>query len=122
MKRLAAACTLLLSLALPLPAGAALLQLSSLFVIGDSLSDGGNSGLRTQQFTGDPAVIWPPPPFYYNGQYSNGPVAVEYLWNSYNPGNPGRFRPSLAGGTNFAIGGSTSGLENYNSVRPSIRT
>jgi len=115
MQRLAVALVLVLPLCFAPLAGAALVQLSNLFVIGDSLSDGGNSGLRTQQFTGNPAVVFPPPP-YYNGQYSNGPVAVQYLWNLYNPGNPGGFQPSLAGGTNYAIGGSTSGLQNYNSV------
>ena len=119
MKRLAAVLGLCISLCASPPVGAALTQLSSLIVFGDSLSDGGNSGLRTQQFFNDPSVVFPPPP-YYNGQYSNGPVAVEYLWNAYNPGSPGGFKPSLAGGTNYAIGGSTSGVQNYNAVRPDV--
>ncbi|MEO8304381.1 MAG: SGNH/GDSL hydrolase family protein [Betaproteobacteria bacterium] len=119
MKRLAAVLLLPLLLSVPLAAIASLGQLSNLFVIGDSLSDGGNSGLRTQQFTGDPSVVFPPFP-YYNGQYSNGPVAVQYLWDIFNPGNPGGFKPSLAGGTNYAIGGSTSGSENYNAIRTDV--
>ena len=119
MKRLAAILGLCIPLWASLPASAALTQLSSLIVFGDSLSDGGNSGLRTQQFFNDPSAVFPPLP-YYNGQYSNGPVAVEYLWNAYNPGNPGGFKPSLAGGTNYAIGGATSGLQNYNAVRPEL--
>lgn len=112
---LAAACSL------PLSAAASLTQLTNLFVFGDSLSDGGNSGLRTQQYTGNPAAVFPPFP-YYNGQYSNGPVAVEYLWNSYNPGNPNGFKPSLSpgGGTNYAIGGATTGSANYNTVNASV--
>ena len=119
MKRFSAVLGLCVPLMAPLPASAALTHLSSLIVFGDSLSDGGNSGLRTQQFFSDPSAVFPPPP-YYNGQYSNGPVAVEYLWNAYNPGNPGGFKPSLAGGTNYAIGGATSGVENYNAVRPDV--
>ncbi|WP_291993255.1 SGNH/GDSL hydrolase family protein [Candidatus Accumulibacter sp. ACC003] len=113
MKKLLGATALLASLAVPVSANAALGHLSNLFVFGDSLSDGGNSGLAT----GD-IFTFPPPP-YYNGQYSNGPVAVEYLWKSYNPGDSS-FRPSLAGGTNYAIGGATSGLASYNSINPKV--
>jgi len=43
---------------------------SSLFVFGDSLSDGGNAFLRT-------GGLFPPPP--YAQRISNGPVAVEYI-------------------------------------------
>ena len=32
-------------------------------------------------------------PPYYNNQFSNGPVAVQQLWNSFNPGNTD-FRPA----------------------------
>ena len=67
--------------------------------------------LASQAYAG-PGVVFPPPP-YFNGQYSNGPVAVEYLWNSFNPGSTG-FKPSLAGGTNYAIGGATTGLASFN--------
>ena len=98
-------------------AAAGLAQLTNLFVFGDSLSDGGNSGLRTQEYTGNPAAVFPPPP-YFNGQYSNGPVAAQYLWNAYNPG--AAFAPSLAGGTNYAIGGATTGTANFNTVNPSV--
>jgi phospholipase/lecithinase/hemolysin len=101
------------------PAAASLMQLTSLFVFGDNFSDAGNSGLRSQQYAGSPSAVFPPPP-YYNGQYSNGPVAVQQLWNLYNPANPGGFTPSLAGGTDYAIGGSTTGLQNYNAVNPSV--
>ena len=117
--KLFSALALVVAMGLPLSANASLQTLSSLFVFGDSLSDGGNSGLVSQAATGG-AVTFPPPP-YYNGQYSNGPVAVEYLWNSYNPGDTS-FKPSLSpgGGTNYAIGGATSGLANYNSVNPNV--
>lgn len=119
LKQITGVFALLVAVAMPLPSHAGLMEMTSLFVFGDSLSDGGNSGLRTQQYTGNPAVIFPPPP-YYNGQYSNGPVAVEYLWNQYNPSNPSGFKPSLAGGTNYAIGGSTTGTANFNTVNPSV--
>jgi phospholipase/lecithinase/hemolysin len=119
VKRSAAVLALFSVFALPLSAHAGLMEITSLFVFGDSLSDGGNSGLRTQQYTNNPNIVFPPPP-YYNGQYSNGPVAVEYLWNRYNPGNPGGFRPSLAGGTNYAIGGATTGSASFNSVNSSV--
>lgn len=116
MKKLLGAMALLLSLGVPTSANAALQQLTNLFVFSDSLSDGGNSGLLSQAATGG-ALTFPPFP-YYNGQYSNGQVAVEYLWQMYNGAAP--FTPSLAGGTNYAIGGATSGLSNYNSVNPNV--
>jgi phospholipase/lecithinase/hemolysin len=96
------------------PATASLTTLTDLFVFGDSLSDAGNSGVQTQLAAG---VTFPPPP-YVGGRYSNGQVAVEYLWNLYNPGIP--FAPSLAGGTNFAIGGATTGTVNFNTVNPLV--
>ncbi|WP_291983484.1 SGNH/GDSL hydrolase family protein [Candidatus Accumulibacter sp. ACC005] len=117
MNKLLRILALLLVVGVPTSASAALQQLTNLFVFGDSLSDGGNSGLLSQAATGG-TVTFPPPP-YYNGQYSNGPVAVEYLWNMYNPGNTS-FGPSLAGGTNYAIGGATTGLESFSSVNPNV--
>ena len=119
VKRSAAVLAVFLVFVLPLPARAGLIEITSLFAFGDSLLDGGNSGLRTQQYTNNPNIVFPPPP-YYNGQYSNGPVAVQYLWNRYNPGNRGGFTPSLAGGTNYAIGGATTGLASFNSVNDSV--
>src|SRR5262245_53509639 len=116
MKRPVAAFLAASILALSLPASAALTTLSNLFVFGDSLSDGGNSGLLTQS----PVLPtgFPPPP-YAGGRYSNGPVAVEYLWQSYHPGSTS-FTPSLAGGTNYALGGATTGLDNFNSINSRV--
>ena len=68
---------------------------SSMFVFGDSLSDGGNAFLRT-------GGLYPPPP--YAQRISNGPVAVEYLATML--GVP--LTPSLAGGTNCAVGGAAT--------------
>jgi len=122
MKRLLPVLALALSMSVTLPARAALLELTNLFVFGDSTSDGGNSGLRSQQFTGNPLVVIPPFP-YADGRYSNGPVAVEYLWELYHPGTlgtPDALKPSLDGGSNYAIGGATTGVENYAQVSPSV--
>lgn len=104
--RLLTALGSVLLLAATLQAGMAraeLTTLSKLFVFGDSLSDGGNSGVLTG------GAVTPPP--YVQNRYSNGPVAVEQLWKLFHPGD-GSFQPSLSGGTNYAIGGSTSGQEN----------
>ena len=51
VKRVAAVLAVFSVFLLPLPARAGLIDITSLFVFGDSLSDGGNSGLRTQQYT-----------------------------------------------------------------------
>ena len=80
-----------------------------MFVFGDSLSDGGNSGLITQAA----GMVFPPPP-YAGGRFSNGPTAAEQLWNLYNA--DGGLQPSLAGGTNFAVGGATTDVQNFNEV------
>lgn len=48
---------------------------SSVIVYGDSLSDNGNLYNATAPILG---TGYPPPP-YYNGRFSNGPVAVEQL-------------------------------------------
>ncbi len=106
----------------PLPAQANLSQLTNLFVFGDSVLDGGNAGLLSNDLSGG-AITFPPPP-YADGRFSNGPTSVEYLWNRFNPADPfysssdplAPFRPSLAGGTNYAIGGASSGVANNNGV------
>lgn len=89
-----------------LQAGAGMAQvtsLSHLYVFGDSLSDSGNSGVVSNgQFT---------PPPYFENRFTNGPVAVEYLWQKFNPGNTS-FQPSLKGGSNYAIGGASTGVSN----------
>lgn len=103
--------TAALMLTAPLSAHAGLQALNQLFVFGDSLSDGGNyagSGLPG---------AYPPPP-YAATRYSNGPTAVEYLWQAYHPGDTS-FKPSSLGGSNYALGGATSGSGNFNAINPS---
>ena len=86
---------------------------SSLVVFGDSLSDGGNNsiifdtsfgGARTPTPISSPGFI---PTFTYtpSNRYSNGPVWVETVASVL--GVP--LAPSLAGGTNWAFGGATTG-------------
>ena len=64
---------------------------SAVFVYGDSLSDNGNV---------HSAIGLPPPP-YYNGRFSNGPVAVEQLAAQL-----------VAPLFDFAWGGATTGVGN----------
>ena len=44
---------------------------------------------------------------------------MEYLWQAYNPGNTS-FQPSNFGGTNYALGGATTGSFNFNSINPNV--
>jgi phospholipase/lecithinase/hemolysin len=95
------------------PAQAKLVQLDTLFVFGDSYSDAGNSGLLTMGIP--PYVAGFPPYPYANGRTSNGPVAVEQLWSRFNPAAP-PLKPSLAGGTNYAVNGATTGTDSQFAV------
>ncbi|MFN9629178.1 MAG: SGNH/GDSL hydrolase family protein [Cyanobacteriota bacterium] len=101
-----------------LPAPAKLAQLDTLFVFGDSYSDAGNSGLLTKAVV--PPTGYPPAP-YANGRASNGPVAVEHLWSLFNPSAP-PLKPSLAGGTAYAVVGATSGRDNQFAVDDNPQT
>jgi phospholipase/lecithinase/hemolysin len=115
--RAAAVGALLTASVLPGAALAGVSSLSKLFVFGDSLSDSGNAGVLTGGF-------FTPSPPYAGNRASNGPVAVEQLWQLFNPGDT-NFKPSLQGGTNYAILGATSGKENnlqYNSLVSSAFT
>lgn len=95
---------------IPTPASAGVSSLKRLYVFGDSLSDNGNSGVISVN-AGSLPPIFPPPP-YAGARFSNGLVAAEHLWNAFNPAGP-PLKASLQGGTNFSVGGSTTGVENY---------
>ncbi|PPQ29210.1 SGNH/GDSL hydrolase family protein [Rhodopila globiformis] len=84
-------------LALPMTAQA----YSALYVFGDSLSDAGNVYIATSG-TGAQQPVAP----YANGQYSNGPTWVQDLAQNLGLGS---VTASLAGGTDYAFGGSTTG-------------
>lgn len=90
-----------------------------LYVFGDSLSDTGNSLVATTSQQMVPALppSRSPNATYWQGRYTNGPVAAEYLWDLMNRKNGSELVPSLVldgrvkkSGVSFAFGGSTSGL------------
>ncbi|WFU15902.1 SGNH/GDSL hydrolase family protein [Bradyrhizobium sp. CB3481] len=88
-----------------LPASASIYN--SLVVFGDSLSDSGNNAILIganpgQTITGNTYVPSQP---YGSGAYSNGPVWASSVATQL--GVP--LLPSLAGGTNYAYGGATTG-------------
>lgn len=91
--------TLALALIFTAPAQAAY---SALYVFGDSLSDNGNAYALS-------GAAWPPSPPYAQ-QFSDGPTAAEYLADGLGIA----LAPSIAGGTNYAVGGAMTGLTNYN--------
>ena len=110
LPQLGAAVAVALATFLPTGALAKVNTLSNLFVFGDSLSDSGNSKVVSNLATGGAGTLPPSP--YFDGRFSNGLVAAEYLWKAFNPSD-GSFQASLSGGTNYAIGGSTTGTENF---------
>jgi phospholipase/lecithinase/hemolysin len=89
-------------------AGPVVNQPDALYAFGDSLSDTGN----VRHATG---MVIPPAQTYFEGRFSNGPVAVEYLWDALDPGADSGVRPFLADqaihpgeAVSFAFGGATS--------------
>jgi phospholipase/lecithinase/hemolysin len=78
-------------------------QFSAEYVFGDSLSDVGNVSLFTHG--GEPASP------YVGGQFTNGPVWAQDLAGRL--GLPA-LTPSLAGGTDYAFGGATTGSPSTN--------
>ena len=77
----------------------------ALYVFGDSLSDAGNVFAAT-------GIPGPP---YYNGQFSNGPVAPVDLAADL---GLGPLLPSLLGGTDYAYGTGESGPTSFNTSNP----
>src|SRR3954462_7052407 len=74
-----------------LPGVASAAPITSLYVLGDSLSDSGNAFILTRGF----------PPAPYAQRASNGPVAVEQLAARLGL----TLTPSELGGTNYAVVG-----------------
>ncbi len=90
---------------------------TTMYVLGDSLSDVGNLFLATGGAT-DPANALPQSPPYVPGRFSNGPIFVEYLWANLGP--PGDLSPSLAGGTDYAVGGARSRYHRFDENTPNF--
>ncbi len=84
---------------------------SSMYVFGDSLSDGGSSPsavLSIYKLLGrncDPSHPCPP---YFEGRYSNGVVAAEYLAQQILPSGT-----SANHFFNYAVSGATTGIGNF---------
>ena len=74
---------------------------SNLVIFGDSLSDMGNGNDSAIV-----SVVFSSPP-YWNGRFSNGPVWIEHISNSY--GLSTTFGNGLSAGDNRAFGGSQTG-------------
>lgn len=93
----------------------------AMYVFGDSLSDIGNDFAATTAQHMVPAIPPSVTPYatYWQGRFSNGPVAVEYLWRLMARNNnadmtPFVVEPSLEkkASVNFAFGGAGSGMQN----------
>ena len=89
---------------------------TTMVVLGDSLSDVGNLLIATSAAT--PPNPLPQPTDYFQGRFSNGPIYAEYLWT--NLGLTGDLSPSLAGGTNFAVGGARSRYHRFDQTDPNF--
>jgi phospholipase/lecithinase/hemolysin len=112
---------LLLVVGVPTSASAALQQLTNLFVFGDSLSDGGNSGLLSQAAYRRPTIGGP----FTSRRRRITTVSIRTARSPSNICGTYTTRayqlPTVAaGGTNYAIGGATTGLESFNSVNPNV--
>ncbi|WP_414620013.1 SGNH/GDSL hydrolase family protein [Calothrix sp. CCY 0018] len=87
---------------------------SQFYVFGDSLSDTGNIFTATEGLE-NPETAFPPNPPYSEGRFSNGPIWVNFVGDEIGL-TPTQFIPTPANipteGINFAIGGSSSGLNN----------
>jgi phospholipase/lecithinase/hemolysin len=81
---------------------------SALYAFGDSLTDTGNASLATV----GKVPVSPP---YADRSFSNGPVWVKNLAESI--GLP-EIKPSLAGGTDFAYGGASTGQTSVHTLNP----
>jgi outer membrane lipase/esterase len=75
---------------------------SEMIVFGDSLSDTGN--VHTASMA--QGLIPDPPPPYFDGRLSNGPIWVDRLAERLGIASPS---PSLTGGTNYAYAGAETG-------------
>lgn len=109
--------TLLLVALLSLPTGAS--AYSTLYVLGDSLSDTGNLYTATANPPLNAAFPTPlPQPPYFAGRFSNGAVYAEYLWQKL--GLSGSLQPSYLGGTDYAVGGARSRYHSFDNSNPAF--
>ena len=107
---------------LPSIAAAQVPQFDSLYVFGDSLADNGNIFIQTKAMRMDPPVPPSVTPHrtYFDGRFSNGYIAFEFLWerlSGHRPGSSRGLKPFLeapilqkTGATDFAFGGTGTPL------------
>lgn len=108
MRALSWYCVVLVALVCALSAPAyAQPPYSKLFVFGDSLTDSGNALFATTRIIPQAPDIPPAP--YFQGRFSNGYNFADDL-SLRLFGQP--LAPSFDGGTNFAVGGATTGTAN----------
>jgi phospholipase/lecithinase/hemolysin len=81
--------------------------IDAIYAFGDSLSDVGNAFIATSG--AEPATP------YANGQFSNGPVWIQDVAAGL---NLAPLTPSLAGGTDYAVGSGETGPTSFNTANP----
>ncbi len=118
VRTLVQALVVLLAIGMAQLAWAGRANYQEMYVFGDSLSDTGNSLVASTAAQLVPAIppSRSPNASYWQGRFTNGPVAVEYLWDLMNRKNGSELTPSLTlpsrvakAGVSYAFGGSTSG-------------
>lgn len=101
------------------PASAQTPRFNAMYVFGDSLSDVGNDLILSKLFGENPAVPPSESPHrtYFQGRFSNGPVAFEYLWRLIKQNPSAKVKPSFGlalpsqnGAISYAFGGATAGF------------
>jgi len=109
------------ALAVPVASRAQPARFEAFYLFGDSLADVGNDLILTTGFKLNPPVPPSASPHrtYFQGRFSNGPIAFEYLWwlvSQQAPGRAGGLTAYLASpkfgrnaAVSFAFGGSSSG-------------
>ena len=107
---------------LPSIAAAQVPQFDSFYVFGDSLADNGNILIQTKVMRMNPPVPPSVTPHrtYFDGRFSNGYIAFEFLWerlSGHRPGSSRGVKPFLAapllqntGAIDFAFGGTGTPL------------
>lgn len=109
--------------------GAHALAVTQMFVFGDSLGDSGSAAAMTPGPGGSsffppsqPSGVPNPAGVPYNYQFSNGPVAAQYLagYLGIAPSAPAWPAIPANGNPNFAVGGAMSGAGPINGANPIV--